>query len=140
MFVQHLHIYTAIYDLCLVWLHFRTRKSDTKRKYEILATGGGPPPPEENDPIAERVHAIVPTINLEIENNFDSVAVFKKNPCSVFGPIEVKQKSQKQSKVLFLGVAKKEDNKPKKKVETIVLRDHNYEGGELTEDDVEGKQ
>lgn len=58
----------------VIFTKFQTRKNDTKRKDEILNTGRGLPPPEENNPITEQV----PTINLEIKNDFDSDCL-KKN-------------------------------------------------------------
>ncbi|CAH1108556.1 unnamed protein product [Psylliodes chrysocephalus] len=55
----------------------RTRKSDTERRNYTLQTGGGPPPQDNNDPIEEQVRAILPTIDFEIKNNFDSIALFE---------------------------------------------------------------
>lgn len=45
---------------------------DTEIKKQMMQTGGGPPPDDKNDPLNEMVHAIVPTIDLEIENDWDS--------------------------------------------------------------------
>ncbi|KAL1516465.1 hypothetical protein ABEB36_000374 [Hypothenemus hampei] len=50
----------------------KTRKLDTEYKINMLKTGGGPPPQEHEDVIAERVRSIVPTINFEVDNVFDS--------------------------------------------------------------------
>ncbi|KAL1489678.1 hypothetical protein ABEB36_013620 [Hypothenemus hampei] len=51
----------------------RTRKLDTDFKYSILKMGGGPSPPlPVDDPITQQIRAIVPTINYEIENVYDS--------------------------------------------------------------------
>ncbi|KAL1488996.1 hypothetical protein ABEB36_014775 [Hypothenemus hampei] len=50
----------------------KTRKIDTEHKKEMLKTGGGPPIQQYDDSISERVRSIVPTINFEIQNVFDS--------------------------------------------------------------------
>lgn len=49
----------------------------------MLATGGGPPLDDDADPIEERVRSIVPTINYEIDNQFDSIHIFQneKSKC-----------------------------------------------------------
>lgn len=88
----------------------------------MLAFGGVSSPPEENDPIVERVHAIIPTINFEIENYFDSTAVLKKN-LSIFCSKVCKSCIsftnalifwEVLSIILLLGETKKEDTKPQK--------------------------
>ncbi|KAJ8913798.1 hypothetical protein NQ315_002704 [Exocentrus adspersus] len=55
----------------------KTRKCDSDIKHKTLLTGGGPPPEDDNDPINEMVRAIVPTINFEVKNTFDSVGQIK---------------------------------------------------------------
>lgn len=44
----------------------------------MLATGGGSPPTDDANPISERVRSIVPGINLEIINEYDSIGIFQK--------------------------------------------------------------
>lgn len=55
---------------------YRTRKSDTERRNYTLQTGGGPPPQDNDDPFEQQVRAILPTIDYEIKNNVDSIALF----------------------------------------------------------------
>ncbi|KAL1516335.1 hypothetical protein ABEB36_000254 [Hypothenemus hampei] len=51
----------------------KTRKLDTEHKQNILKTGRGPPPPlPANDSLTEQIRNIIPTINFEIENPYDS--------------------------------------------------------------------
>ncbi|KAL1516193.1 hypothetical protein ABEB36_000112 [Hypothenemus hampei] len=58
----------------------RTRKIDTQYKYNILKTGGGPPPPSPaDDAITQQIRSIVPTINFEIANEYDSNHLLTKN-------------------------------------------------------------
>ncbi|VEN35380.1 unnamed protein product [Callosobruchus maculatus] len=56
----------------------KVRKDDSDKKKYMLKTGGGPPMNEpsnnDNDPL-DLVRSIVPGINLELDNPWDSVAV-----------------------------------------------------------------
>lgn len=45
---------------------------DTKINKQMMQTGGRPPPDDKNDPLYEMVNTTIPTIDLEIENNWDS--------------------------------------------------------------------
>lgn len=57
---------------------------DTEIKKQMVQTGGGPPPNAKSHHLNEMVHAMVPTIDLEIANNWDrtrrvTIALFNIN-------------------------------------------------------------
>ncbi|XP_066595454.1 myb/SANT-like DNA-binding domain-containing protein 3 [Prorops nasuta] len=69
---------------CWTNLKYRCRQAESKRKQELLRTGGGPMEIIETDKnLNEQVRAIVPTINLTLENSYDCTgkmeAVLKVN-------------------------------------------------------------
>lgn len=58
----------------------RCRKSDSARKQYQLQTGGGPPVKmNEDEDINEIVRSIVPTIDLTLQNPWDSTAELESN-------------------------------------------------------------
>lgn len=60
-----------------MYFYYRTRKNDSAIYNKMLQTGGGPPEDIPADPIEEMVRSVVPAINYEIDNKWDSIAIYK---------------------------------------------------------------
>ncbi|KAL1516355.1 hypothetical protein ABEB36_000274 [Hypothenemus hampei] len=94
----------------------KTRKEDTEYKRSILKTGGGPPLQEHGDAITEKGRSIVPSINFEVENVFDSNSYTVPQPNTMCNQTtkSINELLESQSNLLKDQENKENNRKPRK--------------------------